>query len=178
MKAMVVFESVYGNTAAVGRRIAETIRARGFEVAEGAVADLHPDQGARVDLLVVGGPTHAHGMSRTSTRKVGAEDKKNAYPTPSVIPGLREWMDLLPTGSRIASAAFDTRFDKPMFLTGSAAKGIAKRLREHGYLQVAPPRSFFVTTENALVEGALPEAERWASSLVDAVRPSEAARAS
>jgi hypothetical protein len=42
------------------------------------------------------------------------------------------------------AAAFDTRFGKPRWLTGSSALRIARRLRRSGWLLVAPPECFFV----------------------------------
>ena len=72
------------------------------------------------------------------------------------------------------AAAFDTRFDKPAFLTGSAAKGIAKRLRQRGFELVAEPESFFVLgTEGPLKDGELERAAAWAVALGDQVEDVE-----
>ena len=70
---MVVYESMYGNT----HRIADAI---GLEAAFDVASSRCPRRAeliADVDLVVVGGPTHVHGMSRASTRKaaVQAADK-------------------------------------------------------------------------------------------------------
>jgi hypothetical protein len=80
--------------------------------------------------------------------------------------GAREWLE----GSRQAkakmAAAFDTRFGKPRWLTGSAALRIARRLRRSGYRLVAPPESFFVLhTEGPLREGEEDRARMWAAEL-------------
>jgi len=124
-------------------------------------------EAARAELLVLGSPTHVHGMTRPSTRKAGANDKKNTYEHPTLSPGLRDWIDdLAPDGERLA-AAFDTRFAKPVLLTGSAAKGIAKRLSRRTYHLVTAPESFFVSTENRLLDGEVAHAKRWASALLD-----------
>ena len=132
MKALVVYESMYGNTAAVGEAIATSLRTGGLDVDAGPISRITPADAAGVDLLVVGGPTHAHGMSRPGTRETAAGDKDNTFADPTVAPGLRKWMDELPPGTERRAAAFDTRIDKPILLTGSAAKGIAKRLERHG----------------------------------------------
>ena len=63
------------------------------------VTEVRPAQAAEADLLVVGGPTHAHGMSRPSTRKTAAADKENVFPQPTVTPGLRDWIAELPGGN-------------------------------------------------------------------------------
>jgi hypothetical protein len=132
---------------------ASSLRARGLEVQAVPVPKIEPAEAARVDLLVVGGPTHAHGMSRSSTRRTAVDDKKNTFAEPTIAPGLREWMDGLPSGAERLAAAFGTRIDKPAFLTGSAAKGIARRLKHHGYRLVVGPESFLVSMNNTLLEG-------------------------
>jgi hypothetical protein len=165
MKALVVYESMYGNTAAIGEGIAASLRAHAVEASAGPISMIEPSETEGVDLLVVGGPTHAHGMSHAATRKAGATDEKNTYQQPTVEPGLREWMDRLPPGEGRLAAAFDTRFDKPVFVTGSAAKGIARRLRKRGYGLVAEPESFFVTTQNVLQDGEAEHATSWAAML-------------
>jgi flavodoxin len=165
MKALVVYESMYGNTATIGERIAEGLRGGGLQVEVGPVTAIGPARAAGVDLLVVGGPTHAHGMSRASTRKTAIEDAKNTYASPTVEPGLREWIEELPTEGAPLAAAFDTRIDKSVVLTGSAAKGIAKRLQRHGYRVVVRPECFLVTTKNRLVDGEIQHAQAWGHEL-------------
>ena len=160
MKAHVVYESMYGNTATIAAAIAVALRSQGLEADARAVSKVAPIAAAEVDLLVIGGPTHAHGMSRAGTRKT-AVDEKNTFAKPTVSPGLREWMDNLPAGNGRQAAAFDTRIDKPAFLTGSAAKGIARRLERHGY-RVVGAESFLVTTKDLLLEGEVDRATTWA----------------
>jgi hypothetical protein len=65
---------------------------RGVEAHAPRVTDVRPAQAAEADLLVIGGPTHTHGMSRPSTRKTTATDKMNAFAYPTVTPGLRDWI--------------------------------------------------------------------------------------
>lgn len=168
MRALVVFESLYGSTAAVAQAVAASLRAEGV-VAEAMPVDhvtLESTEG--FDLLIVGGPTHMHGLSRESTRRAGAEDAKNTYAEPTIAPGLREWLEDLPDGAGRMSAAFDTRFDQAAWLTGSAAKAIGKRLSAKGY-QLASDKSFFVTKENALADGQLDRATAWGVSLATAI---------
>jgi flavorubredoxin len=167
MNALVVYESMYGNTAAIGEAIARSLRSRGLDVEAGPISRLGPCEAAAVDLLVVGGPTHVHGMSRARTRAVAASDEKNTFPDPTVAPGLREWMDDLPPGTDRLAAAFDTRIDKPVFLTGSAAKGIARRLERHGDRLVAGPECFLVSTTNQLLEGEIDHATTWGAEVAE-----------
>lgn len=167
MKAYVVYESLYGNTAAVGETIADRLRAGGLLVHSGPVTRIDPADVADGDLVIVGGPTHMHGMTRPSTRKAAVEDKKNEYANPTLSPGLREWVDDVDPGGTRPAAAFDTRLAKPVFFTGSAAKGIARRLSDRGFRLVVGPKSFFVSTDNRLQAGELDHARRWADALLD-----------
>ena len=80
-------------------------------------------------------------MARPGAHQSLAGDDSYAKYGP-VLPGresLRGWLERLPAG-HAAAAAFGTRFDKPAWLTGSAAKQIARRLRRKGY-PVAGTRS-------------------------------------
>jgi flavodoxin len=164
VKVLIVYESMYGNTAAIGRAIADGVRTGGAEVSLVGVDDAAADDALAGDLLVVGGPTHAHGMTRTATRKTAIEDEKNRYEEPTMGPGLRDWLGGLHGDSHPATA-FDTRFDGPAALTGSASKGIAKGLTRHGFRLVADRESFLVTKENTLVDGELERARAWGTTL-------------
>jgi hypothetical protein len=169
MSAIVIYESVFGNTGRIAEAVAEGLRDAGDEVALLPVADAKPDAIAGADLVVLGGPTHVHGMSSARTRQGAVEDarKHPERAEPDVTgPALRDWLAELGQVPGTASAAFDTRVDKPMFITGSAAKGIAKRLREHGFTVVGE-ESFLVTgTDGPLAEGELDRARAWAATLV------------
>ena len=83
--ALVVVESMWGNTRAVAQAVAnglsESVTARVIDVTD-APATL----GERISLLVVGGPTHAFSMSRASTR-----DNPAIYPPVDQLDRL-EWM--------------------------------------------------------------------------------------
>jgi hypothetical protein len=123
MKALVVYESMYGNTAAIGEAIAASLRAGGLDAEVGPVSTIDPTRAAEVGLLVVGGPTHIHGLSSSKSRQAAAADEKNAFTEPTLAPGLRTWLKELAPGAGRLAAAFDTRFDKPAVFTGSAGEG-------------------------------------------------------
>ncbi|MGW3353016.1 flavodoxin family protein [Nonomuraea rubra] len=163
MDALVVYESMFGNTKQIAEAIAEGLATRlRTEVVEvgSAPAKVGPEAG----LLVVGGPTHAFSMSRASTRRSAAQ--QTTQPLVSRGDGVREWLAALATASAaLTSAAFDTRVDKPR-LPGSAARGIARRLRRLGVKVMAPAQSFYVTgTEGPLAAGELERARQWGESL-------------
>jgi hypothetical protein len=169
MDALVAVESVFGNT----RRIAEAV-ARGLAEALGEtgrvrIADVSGGAGCAdgVDLLVVGGPTHAFAMTRLSTRRSAAEQAGGGALAAEI--GLREWLAALPEPAKGArAAAFDTRMDRPR-LPGSAAVGATRRLRRRGYHLVAPPETFRVTgTRGPLREGELDRARDWGAAIARA----------
>lgn len=162
MTALVVYESMFGHTRtiaeAVGRGLAACGDVRVVEVGE--AGDLPPD----LDLLVVGGPTHAFGMSRPQSRDE-ARSKAPDHHVVSEGQGLREWLAALPHQRRpVAAAVFDTKVRKP--LTGSAAKGAAKALKAAGFRLVADPADFGVVgTAGPLEDGEVERAESWGADV-------------
>ncbi len=169
MRALVVYESMYRNT----HEIADAIRAglqASMQVELVPVADADAALAAApVDLLVVGGPTHVHGMSRSTTRMAAIETAKKpdsglTLDDSAEGPGVRDWLEAMPQ-TEVAAAAFDTRVRGPRALTGRASKRIGKMLHMAGCTLVAPPESFLVDKQNVLVRGERDRAERWALEL-------------
>ena len=64
---------------------------------------------------------------------------------------------------------FDTRFDGPEVLTGRASLGISRRLRHHGFAEVAAPKSFVVDHDNSLLDGEVARAHQWAESVLESL---------
>jgi hypothetical protein len=165
MRALIVYESMFGNTRDIALAIAEGIQSY-FPVDVVEVGEAPAEPAADVSLLVVGGPTHAFGMSRPRTRTDAA-----SRVTTSVVSagsGLREWLGGLPkTRPRRSAASFDTRAElRVQSLTGSAARGAAKRLRRRGYRLVRHPESFYVTDiTGPLVAGEVDRARLWGRQL-------------
>ncbi|MDA8434997.1 MAG: flavodoxin [Actinomycetales bacterium] len=141
MSTVVVYESMFGNTREIAEAVARGLGAHGtVEVHEvGEVGTLPAD----LDLLVVGGPTHAFSMSKPTTR-ADARTKPHEGEIVSTGIGLREWIESLPAPDhRVAVATFDTRVRHPR-LPGSAAKAAGKALKAHGYRMIADPETFDV----------------------------------
>jgi len=170
VKSVVVYESMYGNTHLVADAVADGLRSiDGVEAAAVAVSHASDDALAGADVVVVGGPTHVHGMSRPSTRKAAAQDAQKPDRELELEPdaegdGLREWFDAV-GGLPARAAAFDTRLDAPAAITGRASKGIAKRLRHHGCELLDEPHSFLVTKDNHLEDHEVEEARSWGRRL-------------
>jgi hypothetical protein len=164
MKAVIVYESMFGNTRAVADAIAEGFRP-GNETVVIPVAQAGPEVLDGADLVVVGGPTHVHGMSRSGTRKgaaqmAGKPDSGLTLEPGAAGMGLRDWFaDLGHVG--IAAAAFDTRIDGLAMFTGQASRGIARLLRHHGFHVVAGSESFLITKGNRLRAGEEDHAKAW-----------------
>jgi flavodoxin len=156
MKAMVVYDSVHGNTQKVAEAVAQALGAP-EEVEVQRVTEVEPSQLAGLDILVVGAPTHAF------------------QPTPAAKKFLRS----IPAGALkgVEVAAFDTRIseedaDSGIFsffvrFFGYAAKPIADGLKRKGGRLALPPEGFFVKgTEGPLKPGELERASEWARSMM------------
>lgn len=173
MKALVVYESMFGNTATVAEAVAKGIgTAAQVELVEvgAAPASLPVD----LDLLVVGAPTHAFSLSRPQTR---GEAHSQGARLGDESQGLREWLGALEVRRVPAFATFDTRISKVRHLPGSAAKKAARLGRERGLGKVLDHRSFWVTDTPGPLEAGEPEhAQEWGSLLAGWVAAAPAAR--
>ena len=154
MKAMVIFDSEFGNTAKIAKAIHDGIsRELKAEVSLHQVEEIHAEQIENIDILVVGSPTQ--GFRATSpTRNLIKSIPRNGL-----------------SGKNVAG--FDTRASKEMVesnkvfskmaaVFGYAAEPIAENLVKKGGMEVIEPAGFFVEdTEGPLSEGELERAEEW-----------------
>lgn len=165
MRAIVVYESIWGNTEKLARAIADELGSR--VPTEVVSSDAAPDTLEGVDLVVVGGPTHAFSMTRPATRRTAVES--NGAPS-APERGIREWLNgLTPVTGAIPALAFDTRVESPR-LPGSAAKAARHELRSLGFSVKTPAESFRVHGyDGPLVDGELERAAAWAGAAADAV---------
>ncbi|MGN6240596.1 MAG: flavodoxin domain-containing protein [Cellulosimicrobium cellulans] len=178
MDAAVVYESMYGNSERVAQAVAEglseTVRVMVVDVSDPAAS---PDALRHMGLVVAGGPTHAFGMTRPTTRAEAVQRASGDVSDRAT--GLREWVESVPRQDETRLAAtFDTRVTKVKSLPGSAARGAAKVLRRAGFRLVAPPASFYVgDVEGPLDDGELDRARAWGRALgkvlVPAASPAE-----
>ncbi|NDL60868.1 flavodoxin family protein [Phytoactinopolyspora mesophila] len=159
MRALIVYESMFGNTFAIATSIAEGLAPHmTVEVVE--VSEAPTELGPDFQLIVVGGPTHAFGMSRPDTRRTAADKTENELVSPGG--GIREWLEAMSHVSpRTAAATFDTRVNR-LRVPGSAARAAARRLRRLGFDIIARPQSFRVTEMTGpTVDGEMERAAEW-----------------
>jgi flavodoxin len=145
MESLVVYDSKFGNTKKLAEAIADGLRCVGSVRLLG-LDKLPPKDVGTVDLLVIGGPTQVYGMTAR----------------------IRQFVDLLETRSAtgMVAATFDTRFRMPAALSGSAARLIARKLRQAGIRVFTRPQSFFVSRGvPELEQGEAERAAEWAKDL-------------
>jgi hypothetical protein len=175
MRAVIVYESMFGSTRMIAEAIGDGMRL-GNEVQVVRITEAHMDILDGADLVVVGGPTHVHSMTRPSTRR-GASDYARQRglvlePDATTGPGVREWLTSLgPVHGQ--GAAFDTRIQAPPAVSGRASKGIDRDLARHGLTPVAPPESFIVNKQSHLVPGEQERARVWGAHLATLVEHPE-----
>lgn len=146
MNALVIHDSLFGNTARVAEAIAAALR-EGGSAESASTAEVGPGKLLDADLLVVGGPTQHHSAS----------------------PVMRDWLDNVVRADVEDKlvAAFDTRYEMHPWVSGSAARFIAQRLRKMGALLIAPAESFFVLDrEGPLKADELERAASWGQTLL------------
>jgi len=146
MKALIVYDSVYGNTEKIAKAIAEAITPSG-EVKILRAGEANLSELASIDLLIVGSPTHG------------------GRPTPAV----QDFLNKVPKLQGINVAAFDTRIQtKLVRVFGYAAGRIANNLKKRGSILIASPEGFFVTGgRGPLKEGELERAAAWAKGILE-----------
>jgi flavodoxin len=161
MKALLIYDSVFGNTEKIARAIADGL------AAQAAVDILRPEQVTSEqltgwDLLVIGSPTRGFRPTEAMAALL------NRIPSKAL--------------KEVKVAAFDTRLKADeldsaglRFIVktgGYAAKRIADRLKKAGGNLVAQPEGFYVQdTEGPLKPGELERAAQWAMNILEASRP-------
>ncbi len=143
MKALVVYDSTYGNTETVAQAVGEVLGGQVLRVDEVDPADLKG-----LDLLIVGSPTHG------------------GWPTEGINDFSESSLDL----EGVNVAAFDTRtvsIWNRLFRFGHAAPRITRSLERNGGNALAPPEGFVVLgIQGPLKDGELERAAAWAKRLV------------
>ena len=159
MKALVVYDSFFGNTEKVAQAMGDALASQA-QVQTLRVGDVRPEHVTGLDLLIVGSPTRAFSPS----------------------PAITNWLKSLASKSLqgVEVAAFDTRMSVEevgsAILTffakifGYAAEPIGNRLvKKGGHLSI-PPEGFFVEgSEGPMKNGELERATNWARQILSRV---------
>ena len=152
MKALIIYDSFFGNTEKIAQAIGETLSSS-MEVEVCKVSEVKQEQLKEINLLLVGSPT------------------RGFMPSPAIKKFLRSiHSDGL---KNIKAAAFDTRISEDdakirilrflMKVFGYAAEPISKKLRNKGAEIVVSPEGFCVKdTEGPPKEDELERAKSWA----------------
>jgi flavodoxin I len=160
MKALVVYDSAYGNTEEIAKAVAKAL---GDDTLLERVEDADWDGLNKYEVVVVGSPTQA------------------GRPTPA----MKAFLGNIPAGSLegVGVTGFDTRIDGRtqgfvlrtfMGLLGYAAGRIARQLEAKGGRLIEQPHGFFVQDkEGPLSPGETDRAWAWASTIVHAQAASE-----
>ena len=175
-RALVVYESVFGDAKRIALAVAEGLATR-LPVDVVSAGDAPPQVPAEVRMLVVGGPTHAFGMPKAATRESAVADRGAEIADTGV--GLHEWLDTVQLPPRTNAVAFDTRMDHPKLITklDHASKTEEKLLRGLGATLAAPAEHFVVVdAKGPLADGEEDRARRWGQALGElvAARPANA----
>ena len=157
MKAVAVYESLWGNTEAVARAIAEGI---GPDARALSTVEATPDRVADADLVVAGAPIQGFSLPGERMR-AGIRPDTNPAPDLSA-PTLRSWLERLPAGHG-RSASFETKI---RWSPGSATRVIDRELTKVGYPPLARAEHFVVDGKfGPLRDGELDRARRWGAEL-------------
>jgi len=173
VRALVVYESMYGNTHAIATRVASGLSVA-HDVTLVPVTRATPELAAAADLIVAGAPTHRHGLPTAATRRMAAdtarEEGSGLVMDPDADgPSLRSWLEAL-TAEGALAAAFDTRLSALPALTGRASRPIARLLTRRGCRVLIAPESFLVSGHNTLLEGEIERASAWGALVGEAAR--------
>jgi flavodoxin len=156
MKALVLYDSFFGNTEKIALSVAESLRANA-EVQVIRVNEADPSSVSGIDLLVLGSPTRGFRPSE----------------------GMTAFLNKLTPGSLngINAAAFDTRVDTAVINSkmlrfmaktfGYADKVMVNELQKKGANLISIGQGFIVNgNEGPLKDGELERAAEWAKTLV------------
>ena len=165
--ALIVFESMFGNTAHLARAVGHGLRAAGVETVLVDAATTTAPERVAADLLVLAAPTHAMSLSDATTR---ADAVRQGARPDNCCTGLREWLVHAHPDPRadVRVAAFDTRAHRHDPEPDGAAASALAMARLQGFWPCAPPQVFHVTDVGGpLAPGEMERATAWGRGLAE-----------
>jgi hypothetical protein len=164
MHAVVVYESFWGNTAAVARAIAEGI---GPEAEAMTTDKATPEVVAAADLLVAGAPVLGFRLATEPVRDELYHESGAPRPADTLHQSMRSWLENVPAGN-VPAAAFETRF---RFSPGGSIGTITNEMKRAGYRPIAKGKKFLVAGKfGPLKAGELERARLWGAELAAAAQ--------
>ncbi len=160
---IVVYESHWGNTAAIAHAISEGLGpdARAMTTDEAVGPEV-----AAAELVVAGAPVIGFRLTTDKARQGLLSEHAAPGPADLSHPSMRTWLEHLPPGSG-RSAAFETRI---RWSPGGATGAIDQELQRAGYRPIDAPQRFVVTSKyGPLRDGELERARDWGRQLARAI---------
>ena len=156
MKALVLFDSFFGNTEKIAQSVAECLRASA-EVKVLRVSEVDPSFITGIDLLVLGSPTRGFRPSEAMTAFLN-----------KLTPGSLNGINAAAFDTRVDTAAINSKMLKFMVKAfGYADKVMVGELQKKGASMVSIGQGFIVNgNEGPLKDGELERAAEWARTLV------------
>ena len=165
-RALIIVESCFGNTRAIAEAVAAGLIEGGVEAQMVDVAQAPGALPEDLDLLVLAAPTHNRGLPTAATRAKARAQTGSG----KASHGIGEWLETVAIPASTTAAAFDTVISKG-WLSGSAAKAIAKTLQRRQGRRTVSVRSFVVTaSKGPLATGQESDARSWGRELADSVK--------
>ena len=164
-RALIIVESCFGNTRAIADSIAVGLIDGGVDAQVVDIDEAPSSLPADLDLLILGAPTHNRGLPTAATRAKARAQAGSG----EASPGVGEWLRTVTVPVSTDVVAFDTVISKN-WLSGSAAKAIAKALRRHQGRETTSVGSFVVTANKGpLAAGQESDARSWGRELAVSV---------
>jgi len=162
MKALVIFDTNFGNTKIIAEAIAKEF---GDDTKAISVSDFNVGELEGIDLLVVGSPIIGWKPSERMGKFLASLSLVVGSPIVGWEPSERTGKVLASLNKNqlkgIKAVAFDTRVK--VFYHGDAGGKISRKLKDAGAEIIAKPQAFFVQEkEGPLVDGEAEKAAEWA----------------
>ena len=162
-RALIIVESCFGNTRAIADSVAAGLIDGGVDAQVVDVDEAPSCLPADLDLLILGAPTHNRGLPTAATRAKACAQAGSG----KASHGIGGWLETTVIPASTTAAAFDTVISKG-WLSGSAAKAIAKALQRQQGRRTVSTRSFVVTaSKGPLATGQESDARSWGRELAD-----------
>lgn len=153
---LLIYDSLFGNTAIIAHHLAEAARARGKDVLEVKVDETEDQLIKKADILVVGSPTQSFNASKPMLEFLDRLESESIRNKPTLV-----------FDTRIDLNKIDSKFLRWLVNRGGFATApISKKLKKKG-AKILGAEGFIVTDrEGPLREGELERASAWITSLI------------